>query len=231
MVYQTVYERDAGGNLTKVINPDGSTREYTYDEKNNLIKEKDENGNYTYYIYDDAKRLLLKKVQPLNGTAPYTPGMDESAFAFTTYEYYNAGETGNASQAKGLVKKAIAPDPLENITTYTYDENGNVQTVRDARQNVTQYGHNRNGWKTSSVSPLGFRTDYEYDGCGRLIRTIWNKNQENEAVERIVYDEAISKTRVIFPNQYNASLDSASGYNGNHGYRYIYTDKGNCHSN
>ena len=47
----TTYRRDDNGNIIKIINPDGSEKEFGYDLKNNMIWEKDEEGRFTRYEY------------------------------------------------------------------------------------------------------------------------------------------------------------------------------------
>jgi RHS repeat-associated protein len=84
---KTIYNRDSNGNITKIYNPDGSYKAFTYDNKNNKLSERDEAGKYTFYVYDNNKVNLVKKTQPLNGTDQYTTGCDESKFAITSYNY------------------------------------------------------------------------------------------------------------------------------------------------
>ncbi|MEA4824761.1 MAG: hypothetical protein VB111_11735 [Clostridiaceae bacterium] len=79
----THYERDASGNITRLINPDASTKEYTYDSKSNLLSVKDELGNFIFYVYDVSGVNLLKTAQPLNGTDVYSSDANQNLFAIT----------------------------------------------------------------------------------------------------------------------------------------------------
>lgn len=50
----TKYERDANGNVTKTINPDGTFTLAKYNDKNMPIIQADESGNITISQYDEA---------------------------------------------------------------------------------------------------------------------------------------------------------------------------------
>ncbi|HCC07860.1 MAG TPA: hypothetical protein DEP72_06860, partial [Clostridiales bacterium] len=221
----TKYDRDGNGNVTKVTNPDESTKMYQYDTNNNLIMQTDENGKSIYYIYDSTKKYLTAKAQPLDGTTVYTTGVDQSKFAITTYAYYtDAEEQALGYKAKGLVKTGT--DPEGNTITYIYDSDGNVKTVTDGEGKVTTSNYNLIGWKTSSISPNGFNSTYIYDKNGLLIKTELN----NGETLRTVYDAMGRKIQEISPNQYVAANDNTTTdtyLDDTVGTRYTYYDSGN----
>ncbi|MGE5633382.1 MAG: hypothetical protein ACM3TR_20145 [Caulobacteraceae bacterium] len=222
---KTEYAIDDRGNVTKIINPDQSFKEFSYDEKNNLTIEKDEAGITTFYIYDSNKKLLLKKVQPLNGTDQYTEGSDISKFAITTYTYYTDAEAQSLFQtnAKGLLKSA--KDPAGNTTLYTYDADGNIKTEKYLEMNETVYTYNRLGLKINVVSPGNYNTSYVYDKNGFTEKITLDQGETT----RTVYDMMGRKIQEIRPNQYDPAMDDLANhrYNDNTvGYRYIYYDNG-----
>ncbi|MDD2402550.1 MAG: DUF6531 domain-containing protein, partial [Clostridia bacterium] len=225
---RTIYNRDARGNVTKIINPEtDSYKQFTYDEKNNITSERDEEGKWTYYIYDSQKINLIKKAQPLNGTTKYEEGMEETQFSITKYNYYTEAESQQfGCKAKGLLKSITYPAPVGNTVTYTYDQYGNIKTISDPETNqVTTNEHSKIGW-LNSITKNKFNVSYEYDQNGRQERIIYNKGQNNEETTRITYDEYGRKTKEVSPNLYNSALDNKTShtYSGNHGYRYDYTD-------
>ncbi|MHB1395030.1 MAG: S8 family serine peptidase, partial [Clostridia bacterium] len=222
---KTEYAIDDRGNVTKIINPDLSFKEFSYDEKNNLIWDKDESVIFSFYIYDSDKKLLIKKAQPLNGIDQYVEGVDVSKFAITTYSYYTDAEAQSLflSSAKALLKSVT--DPEGNITTYTYDADGNIKTVKDAELKETVNTYNRLGLKTNVLSPGKFNTGYVYDKNG-LIEKISLAQGETT---RIVYDMTGRKIQEIQPEQYNPAMDDLSNHRYNDstvGYRYAYYDNG-----
>jgi RHS repeat-associated protein len=225
----TRYERDSSGNITKITNPDNSIKEMAYDSKNNMIWEKDETGRYTFYIYDTEGTYLLKKVQPLNGTDRYVEGeSNEENFAITHYAYYNQEECLQLGyRVKGLLKTVT--DSENNTTTYTYDAYGNVVTVEDPETHkLTRYEYNPIGWKEAEVSPKSYRTEYDYDNNGRVIRTILADGETT----RIVYNALGQVKQEVSPNLYSSELDDRTNntYSGDHGTRYTYYPTGKLHT-
>lgn len=219
----TQYEIDSKGNITKIINPDGSYKLKYYDDKNNLIEEVDETGKCTFYIYDTNGINLIKKVQPLNGTDQYTENSDQSKFAVTVYVYYSDSEGAQLGyKAKGLLKCTY--DPEGNIISYTYDVYGNIKTITDGEGHTTNNVYNDMGLKTSSVSPEGYVITYEYDSNGSLTKTVFNGGQTT----RTVYDSEGRKIKEVTANLYDPSQEDASNgnYKADAGNRYTYYASG-----
>ncbi|MBD3920227.1 S8 family serine peptidase [Paenibacillus sp. PR3] len=221
------YVRDASGNITNIVNPDGSVSAYTYDAKNNETSEKDEMGNMTYWIYDANGINLLQQVQPINGTDEYDMSADTSKFAITTKAYYSAAESQRLGyKVQGLLKSET--DPEGNVTSYTYDVNGNVATITDPEGNVTTQKYNVLGWLTQSISPAGNVTTSDYDLNGRVIRTTLDQGQTT----RTLYDSLGRTIQVTKPNQYVYASDQLNNatptnvYSSTAGARYTYYPSG-----
>lgn len=219
----TKYTRDSNGNVTNITNPDGSCRIKTYDSQNNVTSQTDENGNSIYYNYD-ANNNIIVKAQSINGKDQFTGSNDTSKFVITNYSYYSGNESG--CSAKNLLKsESVTISPTEaNITTYTYDTYGNINTITDSEGKVTTNTYNSIGWKTSSKSPEGFITTYLYDNNGNIEKQQLN----NGETIRVIYDNNGRKIKSITPNEFNLSSDNISqhSYNGDCGYRYTYYTNG-----
>ncbi|MCX7922699.1 MAG: S8 family serine peptidase [Clostridia bacterium] len=212
----TQYERDPMGNVTKVINPDLSVKEYAYDDKSNLTMEKDESGKYTFYVYTTDKKNLEKKVQPLNGTDQYTTGCDETKFAITAYTYYPNG-----------LQRTVT-DPEGNISEYTYDAYWNLRTIINPEGKTTTVTNNIIGWKTAVESPKKNKTEYTYDDNGLIV-----KSTQKDETTRTLYDSMGRKVQEVLPKQYNAANDGLAKTapeqtyaDINSGFRYTYYDSG-----
>jgi RHS repeat-associated protein len=214
---KTEYERDAKGNVTKTIHPDGSYKTFTYDAKNNMTSETDEKGIKTFYVYDSNGIYHQKTASPLNGTDTYN-GVDTN-FAVTTYTY-NTTHT-----AKGLLQSVT--DPAGKVTTYTYDAKGYPATITKPGALTTQYTFNTIGWKTAEVSPKSVRTEYVYDKNGREVKkTVKGPTTAQDAITRTVYDVRGNITKVVSPNLYSASYDNTTttfAYTYDHGLRFTYS--------
>ena len=202
----TYYERDERGNVTRQSNPDGTYKLYTYDEYNNIISERNENGNYTYYVYDESGTKLLKQAKPLDGVSAYSDSADPNDFAVTAYEYF-----GDEYSVKGLVKSKTEPEGL--ITEFDYYDNGFLKTVtvkdtKDGTIGTTEYHYNSMGLVDHEISPDGYKTSYEYDAAGRLVRLATNNGK---AVSVIEYDAAGRKVKEVSPAEYALSGSEAVG--------------------
>lgn len=226
------FEWGQNGNMSHIINPDGSIRYFYYDDKNNPTKEIDEEGKKTFYVYDSSKVHLIKKVQPLNGTAEFVNGMNESAFAVTTYDYYTKAEATSqfGCSLAGLLKKET--DPEGRTKTYTYDSYGFIRTVKDSLGYTETAVHNKYGNVTRTVSATGLNTYYTYDTHGNLVKER-RVNTTGDEITRYLYDNENRLIQKITPNQYNASMDglnnspvSQSYGDSNAGYRYTYYKSG-----
>lgn len=199
---KTVYGRDTNGNITKITNPDLSSRNYEYDNKNNLIVEQDELGNRTEYIYDTSKTKLLLMAQPLNGSDVYSAGASQSAFAITRYDYYANEEVNQLGyKAKGLLKSET--DPEGNTVVYTYDTEGNKKTVTTADGHTTEFTYNGIGWLISQTSPAGYQTTYDYNKDGQLVRTV----RDGGETSFLSYDNLGRLIQTVTPNAYNPQDD------------------------
>ncbi len=220
----TKYEIDTMGNITKLTNPDLSTKEFGYDQKNNKIYEKDELGRYTFYIYDTNGLKLLRKVRPLNGTDQYIQEAEQEKFAIEAYLYYTKQEAQELfnCNADGLLKSIINPEG--SITEYTYDAHGNTKTIKDPENNITAITYNQIGWKIAETSPNNHVTTYNYNTNGQVEKAVQNGGETT----RILYDMEGRKVKEISPNQYCVEADDIinRSYAGDYGYRYEYYDSG-----
>jgi RHS repeat-associated protein len=121
----------------------------------------------------------------------------------TQRTYSTTGDVTNSSNATGglwlrnyepnfhMVAKVT--DPLNNPTTYTYDQKGNLLTKLDALKQTTTYGYDAfgelhtvqtpaggvstinydtQGNISNTVDPSGKITNFEYDGLGHIVAVV-----------------------------------------------------------
>jgi RHS repeat-associated protein len=223
---RTVYEYEkidekSTGNVIKITNPDYGYKSNTYDNYNNVIEEINEVGNKTFYIYDSTGANLLKKVQPLNGTDDYFEGTSDVAnYAITSYTYYTKSSSG--CNVMGLLK--TVSDPENNVTSYSYDSNGNIASVTNPAGKTTHYTYDSIGQKLTQTTAEGYKTQWNYDKNGKVLREIY----PDSGIKRNVYDSTGQLLLEVSPNLYNASKDKAdtNEYSGTDGTKYEWFDNG-----
>ncbi len=170
--------------ITKIVFPDGSVKEFKYDENGNPVELTDENGNRWKYEYDENGNLL-KKTDPLGNVWKYTYNERNQITSITdplgysiTYEYDTKGNLIKKTDKLGNSwvytynqngQKTSVTDPLGRKTTYEYDKDGNLIKIIDPLGNETLYSYDSLGRRRSKKDPRGNITYYIYDDAGRLI--------------------------------------------------------------
>ena len=96
------------------------------------------------------------------------------------------------------------------VTTITYNEFGQVASVRDPRGNVSRHQYDREGNLLSQVDPNGVATYYRYDEKQNLISV---KGSTGSAIQ-IDYDAAGNPTQIV--TAMSSGLSGDFGGNGGH---------------
>ncbi len=154
----------------------------------------------TTYTYDTKGNLLTRTIQP---TTDPTGGAGFAAVATGTprtwtYTYNAAGQV--------LTVDGPRTDVVD-ITTYTYDTQGNLATVTNAlNQTTTLGGYDANGRVGTLTDPNGLVTTLTYDARGRLL----SRNRGGETTT-YTYDGAGNLTGVSLPSgaSYTYTYDAA----------------------
>ncbi|MBQ4536381.1 MAG: PKD domain-containing protein, partial [Lachnospiraceae bacterium] len=156
---------DGKGRITRFVNENGSTTEYTYDVDGNVLCEKDAYGNCIFKEYDEDGNLLsLTDKGNLTTTYSYdvngnVAGITNTSGQTATYEYDDRGLVTRATDFAGLT------------TTYAYDGNGQLVKQTTAGLGSISYTY-ENGQCTSITDYLGNTTYNTYDNAGNLIKTV-----------------------------------------------------------
>jgi RHS repeat-associated protein len=194
--FVTLYEYDATGLVTKIIDAETGERTFSYLPDGQLSSRTDENGNLTGFTYDAKKNV---------DTITYADG------SVTDLTYDLRGNTTVMTEALGLPEErrmvrtydllnrvrsveTTGPDgqQIDGITTYLYDTAGNLKTVTDETGLVTTMGYdglerlvaiddpaeglitrtyNAAGEVTEHVNGDGEVHEYAYDAVSRLTGT------------------------------------------------------------
>lgn len=191
------------------------TTDYTYDLNDNTLTVKAPNSAVTTTTYradDQAKTTTL----PDNGSGTRIVAFGYDPLGRLCREMApNAGATGEASCASsegavppafasdywydrlGQLKSVTQRDPKDAtkaiVTSYTYDNVGNVIAVRDPNKNragtsgnTTEVKYDLNHRQTSVIDALGYASRVVYDADGQVVRSV----DQAGKVTRFTYDKA-----------------------------------------
>ena len=165
----TTYDYDGVGSLTKVTLPDGSFLSYSYDDAHRLTGMQDNLGNRIAYTLDAmGNRTQEQVLDPANQLAQ-TRGrvfnnlnrLFRELGAQSQATEYTYDDQGNVISVK---------DPLNRITANEYDAlNRLKQVISPAPVSaVTQYAYNGLDALTQVTDPRNLVTGYAVDGLGNL---------------------------------------------------------------
>jgi RHS repeat-associated protein len=185
----TRYGYDANGNLTSVTNALNQTTSYLYDNLNRKIQmnapDPDGIGGVgvpvTTYGYD-LNGNMTSMVDPLGNAAGAT-----ASHHTTLYAYDNLNRRF----------RVTLPDPdgtggdAAPVTSYTFDNNGNVLTITDPIGNVTTYTYDSFNRVLTDTNDTGHARTYEYDLNGNMIEAV----DRNGRVRTFTYDNLNRMTR------------------------------------
>ncbi|GAA4035711.1 DNA/RNA non-specific endonuclease [Parerythrobacter jejuensis] len=188
------YSYDAYGNQTSKTNRLGGSITYAYDKLNRMTSMNDANGIVTNYAYDN--RGNLTQMIEASGRAEArktTYGYDASnRMVSTSIEGHSGSYTTQfAYDARGNVTRKTAPDGGRTIyyyddldrvsveinavgaySAYTYDDNGNVKTVKVYAAAVA-VPSNGGAEENEPSAPGGTyrETRFDYDGANRMTKS------------------------------------------------------------
>jgi len=167
--YRLIEAVDSLGNQTQIsyagefgpeliTNEHGVIRQIVYDSYGNPIITYDGTGARTDFWYDGYQRLVAMR----------DPESIETAFAYganhnltTVYHDVELILDGNGE----LVSWYYSPD---NLTTFTYDQSGNLETATDPLGHTTTFDYNLYGQLTNQTQVEGASMSLTYDERSRL---------------------------------------------------------------
>ncbi len=167
----TTFYYDANGYPDYIDPPLGNNVDMTANSVGDITAVTDGNGNTTSYQYDNLHRLTQitfpdvgsgQKTRTFAWTCCGLDQVTDENGRVTKYEYY--------SYTKRLWKVHEDYAGLNYITTYTYDEPGNVIAVTNARGKTTYYTYDGLDRRTRADYPDGTYETWAYRDDGRVYQ-------------------------------------------------------------
>ena len=215
----TTYTYDSKGNvISYVTSNEKNNTYYTYNSAGKVVREQTGN-DYTYYTYDTkGNNLVLATLKKdYQGEAPALYDSSLTCFDTTTYTYDSKGRVAKEENSDG------------SSVSYEYDASGNVTketnvTVENdkTKTTVTTYTYDDMGNLLTTQSE-GDSATYVYDKAGRTLRVT-----QNGETTRTLYDNEGRVIQEIASEDYDSSKDGLPTSNtyadANAGHRYVYNE-------
>lgn len=215
----TTYTYDSKGNvISYVTSNEKNNTYYTYNSAGKVVREQTGN-DYTYYTYDaKGNNLVLATLKKdYQGEAPALYDSSLTCFDTTTYTYDSKGRVAKEENSDG------------SSASYEYDASGNVTketnvTVENdkTKTTVTSYTYDEMGNLLTTQSE-GDSATYVYDKAGRTLRVT-----QNGETTRTLYDNEGRVIQEIASEDYDSSKDGLPTSNtyadANAGHRYVYNE-------
>lgn len=166
------YTYDATGTLKSVKDPLGNITAYTYIRGRLMGSLTDKNGNTTNILYNNNNAVIkLISCESEKGISynaaerkTYVTDRNSDNTFVTTYAFDTAGK---------LVSKS--GNCCGYNTTYSYDEDNNINRTKDANGHTTVYTYDTRGNLISETDPLNQTVLYTYENTFNKITSITDK--------------------------------------------------------
>ena len=192
--YTENYSYDPVGNRTSVIDANGNTTAYEYDELNRLTRITSPMGNETQFNYDGLGNIT-ERTDPNGNTTSY--GYDVLNQLITT-SYPDGSNAVNQYDAAGNIVQISNTGGIGDITTYQYDALNRVistETNYGIFSKVVNYTYDNVGNRISLAAPGGTIT-WNYDALNRIV----NVTDQNGGQTEYEYDGVGNRISMGYPN-------------------------------
>ena len=204
----TNYTYDANGNLTQVTDANDNVTTFAYDSMDRLITNTDPLGNADTFAYDgngnlittanrnaqtisfqyDSLNQLINKTLPGNLVTSFNYDLVGNITSITdpdsnlTFGYdsadrlTNTATTGSPNQPDVTINYTYDPngnrqtmtDSLTGSTNYLYDTLNRITTITNPANQVVNFGYDTLNRRVLTTLPNGVTTDFVYDSNSRL---------------------------------------------------------------
>ena len=177
--YAAQYEYDKNSNVSKItdkLNQDAKVTQYNYDLNNHINNIRLYNNTLFINNYDRLLRTVNKQIKTENGNTYQTE-----------LSYTDIANSNKTSTQINCMKNG-----QDNALNYTYDKNGNIETISEADVLKHKYYYDSlNQLTRENDKGRNMTITYEYDQGGNILsKTIYPYTTEEtlpEKIEKITY--------------------------------------------
>lgn len=228
----TSYTYTARGQIESVTDPKGNVTHFAYNAQGDLVANTDPLGN-TRRVANDAVGRMIEET----GASGYSTGYELNARdqqelitqpdqSTVKFEYDVHGNLWKVTNQNNQIIETNSYDEMDRVLTrtdsagkserFTYDINGNTQTVTDRLSRTTTYTYNESNRLTRVEFPDGDVETRTYDILGRLVGVSDSKgtiSYRYDGLDRVIqestpqgtvsygYDIFNRRTRIETPQQ------------------------------
>jgi len=172
------------GYRTEEADPCNYSKVYVFNDYDRTLSETDPLGNQTSYQYDGQLRKTLV-TYPRGNSTQYIYDANHNVLQSFQIPVHGSGEPNiveTFTYEPSFNRVATYTDPNGRITVFQYYSNGKLKQIDqpavDGNIPQTHFTYNAQGQMESVTDAEGTVTKYEYDPNGNLIRTILDCSSE-----------------------------------------------------
>jgi RHS repeat-associated protein len=177
-----------------IKNPQAKIQTITINSKTTTLTDNYQEGTLTLISPNNIKEVLT---------------YDKTTSLLTSYRHSNLEPINYEYDNKGRVTKQ---SQTTNVISYMYDQRGNIQTVKDAKGQITSYEYDSMDRPLSITYPNNIKEHYSYDKEGNILRYITPNDTNfhftyNSLKQRLSLSSPLNKQTLYY---YNKNRDITS---------------------
>ncbi|XHF32748.1 DUF6531 domain-containing protein [Pseudomonas chlororaphis] len=167
------YRRNAQGDITEAVDPDGHVTHYHYDAQGRLLSIRYPDSGRHVFVWNDLGQLVEESL-PDGGVRRFS--YDALGRRITAQDEHGA-ITRHAWDAVGRLIQTTSPNGATRA--FSYSAYGQITAERDELGRITRYEYDDDLHLVSRrINPDGTRVQYRYDHAQLLLTEIENESGE-----------------------------------------------------
>ncbi|MGY1891510.1 RHS repeat-associated core domain-containing protein [Pseudomonas sp. SDT291_1_S447] len=167
-----IYRRNAEGDVTEAVDPDGQVTHYYYDTRGQLLSIRYPDSSRHRLVWN-ALGQLTEETLPDGGVRRFS--YDALGRRTTTADEHGAVTRQHWDAAGRLTQTTF---PTGSTRAYSYGAYGQVTAERDELGRITRYEYDDLHLVSRRINPDGTRVQYRYDHAQLLLTEIENESGE-----------------------------------------------------